>query len=298
MVKRFVNKGDTFFTVTVYILLILFCILTLYPLIYIVSCSLSDPEAVYRGDVFLLPVKFSVKSYERVLNNSEIWTGYKNTIIYTAVGTFLSVAFTMMSAYPLTRKDLKGRQVFMTLYVITMFFGGGIVPLYIVVDSLGMIDTMWGVILPGCVSVWNLIVVRTYINTSLPFELQEAAMIDGADGFRLFFRIVLPLCKPVILIMVLFYLVGYWNNYFNALMFLSTAEKYTLQLVLRNILITQDLNGMIGSGGSQENLYQQAILSESLKYSSIVVSTLPILLIYPFLSKYFEKGMVIGSLKG
>lgn len=298
MVKRFVNKGDTFFTVTVYFLLILFCILTLYPLIYIVSCSLSDPEAVYRGDVFLLPVKFSVKSYERVLNNSEIWTGYKNTIIYTAVGTFLSVAFTMMSAYPLTRKDLKGRQVFMTLYVITMFFGGGIVPLYIVVDSLGMIDTMWGVILPGCVSVWNLIVVRTYINTSLPFELQEAAMIDGADGFRLFFRIVLPLCKPVILIMVLFYLVGYWNNYFNALMFLSTAEKYTLQLVLRNILITQDLNGMIGSGGSQENLYQQAILSESLKYSSIVVSTLPILLIYPFLSKYFEKGMVIGSLKG
>ena len=298
MVKRFVNKGDTFFTVTVYILLILFCILTLYPLIYIVSCSLSDPETVYRGDVFLLPVKFSVKSYERVLNNSEIWTGYKNTIIYTAVGTFLSVAFTMMSAYPLTRKDLKGRQVFMTLYVITMFFGGGIVPLYIVVDSLGMIDTMWGVILPGCVSVWNLIVVRTYINTSLPFELQEAAMIDGADGFRLFFRIVLPLCKPVILIMVLFYLVGYWNNYFNALMFLSTAEKYTLQLVLRNILITQDLNGMIGSGGSQENLYQQAILSESLKYSSIVVSTLPILLIYPFLSKYFEKGMVIGSLKG
>lgn len=298
MVKRFVNKGDTFFTVTVYFLLILFCILTLYPLIYIVSCSFSDPEAVYRGDVFLLPVKFSVKSYERVLNNSEIWTGYKNTIIYTAVGTFLSVAFTMMSAYPLTRKDLKGRQVFMTLYVITMFFGGGIVPLYIVVDSLGMIDTMWGVILPGCVSVWNLIVVRTYINTSLPFELQEAAMIDGADGFRLFFRIVLPLCKPVILIMVLFYLVGYWNNYFNALMFLSTAEKYTLQLVLRNILITQDLNGMIGSGGSQENLYQQAILSESLKYSSIVVSTLPILLIYPFLSKYFEKGMVIGSLKG
>lgn len=298
MVKRFVNKGDTFFTVTVYFLLILFCILTLYPLIYIVSCSFSDPEAVYRGDVFLLPVKFSVKSYERVLNNSEIWTGYKNTIIYTAVGTFLSVAFTMMSAYPLTRKDLKGRQVFMTLYVITMFFGGGIVPLYIVVDSLGMIDTMWGVILPGCVSVWNLIVVRTYINTSLPFELQEAAMIDGADGFRLFFRIVLPLCKPVILIMVLFYLVGYWNNYFNALMFLSTAEKYTLQLVLRNILITQDLNGMIGSGGSQESLYQQAILSESLKYSSIVVSTLPILLIYPFLSKYFEKGMVIGSLKG
>lgn len=298
MVKRFVNKGDTFFTVTVYFLLILFCILTLYPLIYIVSCSFSDPEAVYRGDVFLLPVKFSVKSYERVLNNSEIWTGYKNTIIYTAVGTFLSVAFTMMSAYPLTRKDLKGRQVFMTLYVITMFFGGGIVPLYIVVDSLGMIDTMWGVILPSCVSVWNLIVVRTYINTSLPFELQEAAMIDGADGFRLFFRIVLPLCKPVILIMVLFYLVGYWNNYFNALMFLSKAEKYTLQLVLRNILITQDLNGMIGSGGSQENLYQQAILSESLKYSSIVVSTLPILLIYPFLSKYFEKGMVIGSLKG
>lgn len=297
MVKRKKRDG-MIFTIVVYTILIIYCILTLYPLVYILSCSFSSPAAVYTGRVVLFPVELSLKSYERVFQNTAIWRSYLNTVLYTFLGTVLSVAFTFASAYPLTRRDLKGRQFFMTLYVITMFFGGGIIPLYIIVDKLQLLDTVWAIILPGSVSVWNLIVVRTYINSSIPYDLQEAATIDGANDYVLFFRIVLPLAKPVLLIMILFYMVGYWNNYFNSLMFLKTEEKYTLQLVLRNILLTQDMNSMMGPGASQENLYEQAMLSESLKYSAVVVSTLPILMVYPFLAKYFEKGMVIGSLKG
>lgn len=297
MVKR-KKKDGVIFSIVVYTILIVYCILTLYPLVYILSCSFSSPAAVYTGEVVFLPVDLSLKSYERVFQNAAIWRSYLNTVLYTFLGTVLSVAFTFASAYPLTRRDLKGRQFFMTLYVITMFFGGGIIPLYIIVDKLQLLDTVWAIILPGSVSVWNLIVVRTYINSSIPYDLQEAATIDGANDYVLFFRIVLPLAKPVLLIMILFYMVGYWNNYFNALMFLKTEEKYTLQLVLRNILLTQDMNSMMGPGASQENLYEQAMLSESLKYSAVVVSTLPILMVYPFLAKYFEKGMVIGSLKG
>ncbi len=297
MVKR-KRKDGVVFSAIVYAILIIYCVLTLYPLVYIISSSFSSPSAVYTGRVVLFPVEPSLKSYERVFQNTEIWRSYLNTVLYTFLGTCLSVFFTFASAYPLTRKDLKGRNFFMTLYVITMFFGGGIIPLYIIVDSLQLLDTVWAIILPGSVSVWNLIVVRTYISSSIPYDLQEAATIDGANDYVLFFRIVLPLAKPVLLIMILFYMVGYWNNYFNALMFLKTEEKYTLQLVLRNILLTQDMNSMMGPGASQENLYEQAMLSESLKYSAVVVSTLPILLTYPFLAKYFEKGMVIGSLKG
>lgn len=286
------------FDIIVYAILIIYCFLTLYPLLYILSCSFSSPSAVYTGKVVFFPVEPSLKSYERVFQNTIIWKSYGNTIFYTVVGTFLSVAITFASAYPLSRKDLKGRSFFMSLYVVTMFFGGGIIPLYIIVDKLQLLDTMWAIILPCAVSVWNLIVVRTYISSSIPYDLQETAMIDGANDYVLFFRIVLPLAKPVLLIMILFYMVGYWNNYFNALMFLKTEEKYTLQLVLRNILLTQDMNSMLGPGATQENLYEQAMLSESLKYSAVVVSTLPILMAYPFLAKYFEKGMIIGSLKG
>ena len=292
------HKDGLLFDIVVYAILVIYCFLTLYPLVYILSCSFSSPSAVYTGRVVLLPIELSLESYERVFQNTAIWRSYLNTIYYTLVGTLLSVAFTFASAYPLTRKDLRGRQFFMTLYVITMFFGGGIIPLYLVIDKLYLLDTIWAIILPGSVSVWNLIVVRTYMNSSIPYDLQEAAMIDGANDYVLFFGIVLPLAKPVLLIMILFYMVGYWNNYFNGLMFLKTEEKYTLQLVLRNILLTQDMNSMMGPGASQESLFQQAMLSESLKYSAVVVSTLPILMIYPFLAKYFEKGMVIGSLKG
>jgi putative aldouronate transport system permease protein len=204
------------------------------------------------------------------------------------------------AAYPLSRKDMAGRGFFMTIFVITMFFSGGLIPLYLVVNNLNLIDTIWGFILPGCLGVWNVIVIRTYISSSIPYELQESAMMDGAGGFTLFFRIIIPLCKPILAVMMLFYIVGYWNSYFNALIFISDEQKFPLQMILRNILIEQDISKMVGGGGggSQETLFQQAMLSESIKYSSIIVSTVPILCIYPFIAKYFEKGLLVGSLKG
>ena len=275
------------------------CLLLLYPLIYILSSSVSDPVEVYAGNVRLLPVGFSLEPYIRVFENDNILRGYGNTIFYTFLGTAISIAVSFMAAYPLSRKDMSGRNFFMTLFIVTMFFSGGLVPLYIVINTLGMNDTIWGFILPGSVSVWNIIVIRTYMSSSIPYELQESAMIDGAKTFALFFRIIIPLSKPIMAVMVLFYLVGYWNSYFNALVFLSDEMKYPLQMILRNILIEQDLTSMIGGGGgSQESMYRQAMLAESLKYSSIVVSTRPVLFVYPFIAKYFEKGILVGSLKG
>jgi putative aldouronate transport system permease protein len=271
-----------------------------YPLIYVVSCSLSNPADVYSGNVVLFPKSFSLLSYEKVFGNKNILNGYFNTIIYTVLGTALSMFLSFSAAYPLSRKDMTGRKLFMSLFIITMFFSGGLVPLYIIVNDLGLTGTMWGFILPGCLSVWNVIVIRTYINSAIPYELQESAMMDGAEGFDLFFRIIIPLCKPILAVMTFFHIVGYWNSYFNALIFLNDEKMFPLQMVLRNILIEMDITKMVGGGGggSQESLFQQAMLSESIKYSSIVVSTLPILFIYPFISKYFEKGIMVGSLKG
>ena len=285
--------------IIIIVILVLFCALMVYPLIYVVSCSLSNPSDVYAGRIVLLPKSFSLESYTRVLQDKDILTGYLNTILYTSVGTIVSMFLSFTAAYPLSRRDLKGRGFFMGIFVFTMFFGGGLVPLYLIVNGLNLTNTMWGFILPGALSVWNVVVIRTYITSAIPYELQESAMMDGAQGFQIFSRIIIPLCKPIIAVMILFHIVGYWNSYFNALIFLSDEHKYPLQMVLRNILIQQDTTSMMGSGnGSQESLYQQAMLAEAIKYSSIVVSTLPILCIYPFLSKYFEKGIMVGSLKG
>lgn len=294
------NKSERKGNIVIGSILIIFCLLMAYPLIYVVSCSLSNPAEVYSGNVVLFPKSFSLLSYEKVFQNKNILNGYFNTIVYTFVGTIISMVLSFTAAYPLSRKDLIGRKFFMGIFVITMFFSGGLIPLYIIVNSLDLTNKIWGFILPGCLSVWNVIVIRTYISSAIPFELQESAMMDGAEGFDLFLKIIIPLCKPIIAVMALFHIVGYWNSYFNALIFLSDESKFPLQMVLRNILIEQDITGMVGGGGggSQESLFQQAMLSESIKYSSIVVSTLPILCIYPFISKYFEKGIMVGSLKG
>jgi len=294
------NKSERKGNIIIGFILIIFSILMAYPLIYVISCSVSNPADVYAGTVVLFPKSFSLLSYERVLQNKDIASGYLNTVIYTSIGTVISMVLSFTAAYPLSRKDLIGRKFFMSIFVITMFFSGGLIPLYIVVSNLNLTDTIWGFILPGCLSVWNVIVIRTYISSAIPFELQESAMMDGAEGFDIFFRIIIPLCKPIIAVMILFHIVGYWNSYFNALIFLSDEHKYPLQMVLRNILIEQDITSMVGGGGggSQESMFQQAMLAESIKYSSIVVSTLPILCIYPFISKYFEKGIMVGSLKG
>lgn len=294
------RKGDFKSDLLINSILVIFSLIMAYPLIYVISCSISNPVEVYAGNVVFLPKGLSFASFEKVFQNKNIMTGYANTIFYSVIGTMVSLVLSFTAAYPLSRKDMAGRGFFMTIFVITMFFSGGLIPLYMVVNSLNLTDTMWGFILPGCLGVWNVIVIRTYISSSIPFELQESAMMDGAGGFKLFFRIILPLCKPIIAVMMLFYIVGYWNSYFNALIFLSDESRFPLQMILRNILIEQDISKMVGGGGggTQETLFQQAMISESIKYSSIVVSTVPILCIYPFIAKYFEKGLMVGSLKG
>ncbi len=289
------NSGsDKIFNIIVNIILAFFALIILLPLIHVLSSSFSSPEAVYRGEVFLLPKDFSLKCYELVLKRSDIWVGYRNTIFYTIVGTLISLAVQMMAGYALSRKDLRFRTLINLIFIFTMFVSGGMIPTYLVVKGLGMLNTMWAVILPGCVSAYNIIIVRTFVNSSVPFELQEAAMIDGCGNLRLFFSVVFPLCTPIVAVMTLYSIVGYWNSYFNALIYITDSDKYTLQLVLQNILMQNET----GTSGGSLSGGEQALLSEALKYSTIVVSSLPVLIMYPFFEKYFEKGMIVGSLKG
>ena len=289
------NSGsDKVFNIIVNIILAFFALIILLPLIHVLSSSFSSPEAVYRGEVFLLPKDFSLKCYELVLKRSDIWVGYRNTIFYTIVGTLISLAVQMMAGYALSRKDLRFRTLINLIFIFTMFVSGGMIPTYLVVKGLGMLNTMWAVILPGCVSAYNIIIVRTLVNYSVPLELQEAAMIVGCGNLRLFFSVVFPLCTPIVAVMTLYSIVGYWNSYFNALIYITDSDKYTLQLVLQNILMQNET----GTSGGSLSGGEQALLSEALKYSTIVVSSLPVLIMYPFFEKYFEKGMIVGSLKG
>ncbi len=288
------SKNEKVFEYVNLTLLILICLCILYPLIYVISQSFSSPQDVYFGTVIFFPKNLSLKAYSYVLDKSEIWTGYLNTLIYTAVGTAIAMVLLFTAAFALSRKNLVFRKVFMTLYVIPMYFSGGIIPLYILMDNLELMNTMWSFILPSVLSSYYIILVRTYLSSSIPFELQESAMIDGANDLRIFVQIVLPLCKPIVAVMLLFNIVGYWNSYFNALIFISDESKFPLQIVLQQILLQSDTLGGVTDVSNAE----YAMISEAVKYSSIVVSTLPILLAYPFFSKYFEKGLVLGGLKG
>ncbi len=294
---KYYDKQDKVFNTIVNVILVIFTLVMLYPLIYIVSNSISIASEVYKGSVWLLPKKISFDAYQHVFNNKYILTGYKNTIVYTLIGTIISLIFTISAAYPLSRKDLKHRKIIVIIFVVTMFVNGGLIPTYLVVSNLGLVNTMFGFILPGALSVWNVMVVRTYMREAIPWELQEAAMIDGCSDFKILFKIVLPLCKPIIAIMVLFYAVGYWNSYFNALIYLNDKELYPLQMILSDILISSDVGDMVG-GGIQPGMAEQAMLVESLKYATIVVSSAPMLILYPFIQKYFVKGMMVGSIKG
>lgn len=288
------DKRDKLFNTIVYIILGIFCAIMLVPLIYIVANSISDFNEVYQGNVNLIPKKIDFTAYKYVLSNEYILKGYGNTILYTVVGTIISLVLTFCAAYPLSRYDFKYKKVIKLIFIITMFVNGGMIPTYLVVDSLGIKDTMFGFILPGCLSVWNIMVVVTYISQAIPKELYEASKMDGCSDFRMFTSIVLPLCKPIIAIMVLFYAVGYWNSYFNSLLYLSDPDLYPLQRILSDIIISNDFSSMQTAGGS---LAEQGRMMESIKYVTIVVSSAPILMLYPFLQKYFEKGMLVGSIK-
>ena len=289
------GKSDKAFIIISRLFLAIFVIAIIVPMIYIVIASFMDPVTLQNQGITFNFKKWTVTAYQRVLTNKQIWMGFLNAVIYSVAFTLISVAVTMLAAYPMSRKDLKGRGFFNVIFVITMFFGGGLIPTYLVISDLGLLDTIWAVILPGAFSVWNMIIARTYYQ-GIPKELREAAAVDGANEVQYFFRILLPVCKPLIAVLVLWQFVAMWNSYFDAMIYINTASKQPLQLVLRAILIqNQPQSGMIAD---IQSTAARAQLGELLKYATIIISSLPLIVMYPFFQKYFDAGIMVGSVKG
>lgn len=276
------------------IIMAILALIVIYPLYFIIIASISNPDAVINGEVLLYPVGISLEGYERLLSESQIWIGYRNTILYTTIGTALNILVTIPAGWALSRKNLPYRKFLMWFFIVTMFFGGGLIPFYLLVSRLNMIDTPYALIIPSALSVWNVFMTKAYYESNIPEELLDAAKIDGAGEYKTFLQIILPISKPIIAVMVLFYAVGHWNSYFNALIFIQSEHLYPLQLVLRDILIVAE--GVIGTGDTQTILEQQRI-ANMIKYSSIIVSSLPIIILYPFIQRFFEKGFLVGSFK-
>lgn len=288
------SGGDRLFTVLNGCFLGLMAILVLYPLYFVVIASISDPDAVLAGKVVLYPVQITLDGFRKIIERQDIWRGYLNTILYTLLTVVLALAVTIPAGWALSRKTLPGKKGWMIYFIIPMFFSGGLIPLYNVMSGLKLINTMWSIVLPSILSVWNLFMCKTFFESSIPDGLIEAATIDGAGPFRTFLSVVIPLSKAVIAVMALYYAVGQWNSYFNAMIFLQDPDKYPLQLVLKEILIASEST----VGGSGETILEQYRLANQLKYVSVIVSSLPVLAIYPFVQKYFAQGVMIGSLKG
>ncbi|NHN29159.1 carbohydrate ABC transporter permease [Paenibacillus agricola] len=290
------TKRDQLFMFTNYLILSLFLITILYPLIYIASSSISSSEAVVSGRVWLWPIDPNLEGYKAVFKHKLIVSGFMNSIYYTLLGTLINVIMTVLAAYPLSRKDFYGKNMFMFLFVFTFMFSGGLIPSYLLVRDLNMLNTVWSMVLPGALAVWNMIITRTYFQTTIPDELLEAAQLDGCTDIQFVWKIVLPLSGPIIAVITLFYAVGHWNSFFSALIYLKSQQLYPLQLVLRDILVQNDvdLNMLVDV---QEAAKREG-LRELLKYSLIVVSTAPLMIAYPFVQKYFVKGIMVGSLKG
>ena len=287
------TTGDKVFHTITYILLGLLALIILYPVYFIVIASISDPDAVLAGKVVLLPVGINIDGYMKILERTDVWQGYYNTIIYTVVTVVLSLLVTIPAGWALSRETLPGKKFWMVYFIIPMFFGGGLIPFYNVMSKLGLINSPWAVILPAILSVWNLFMTKTFFSSSIPNGLIEAATIDGASHFQSFVMIVLPLAKAVMAVMALYYAVGQWNSYFNAMIFLQDETMYPLQLVLKEILIATEST----VGGSGETILEQYRMATQLKYVSVIVSSLPVLMLYPFVQKYFAQGVMIGSLK-
>lgn len=288
------TSGDRVFYAVNTILLAILALIVLYPLYFIVIASFSDPDAVLGGRVILYPVQVTFEGYAKILQRTDVWRGYLNTIIYTVLTVILSLLVTIPGGWALSRKSIPGRKFLMIYFIIPMFFGGGLIPFYNVMSSLGLVNTIWAVILPSILSVWNLFMSRTFFESSIPDGLVEAAKIDGAGEFRIFTLLVIPLSKAILAVMALYYAIGQWNSYFNAMIFLQNENLYPLQLVLKEILIASEST----MGGSGETILEQYRLANQIKYVSVIVSSLPVMLLYPFVQKYFAQGVMIGSLKG
>jgi ABC-type glycerol-3-phosphate transport system permease component len=290
------SSGDRIFNFINMALLSLVMLIVLYPLIYILSASFSNSNAVMAGRVWLFPVEPTLAGYEAVFKNPKIPRSFLNTIYLTVFGTMINIALTVMLAYPLSRKTLFGRGAITGFITFTMLFSGGLVPSFLLIKGLNLYNTYWALILPGAVSVYNVIVARTFFQSNIPDDLYEAASLDGCSDLYFMWKIVLPLSAPIIAVLTMFYAVGHWNSYFNAMIYLQDSKKFTLQVVLRNILIANQIdNDMMKDVDAMQ---KQEGLAQLLKYSLIVVASVPMLILYPFIQKHFVKGVMIGALKG
>jgi len=290
------SRIDQLFNLVNYTILAFFLILVLYPLIYIVSASFSDGAAVIAGKVVLWPVDFSVAAYEKIFAYDRIWSGYANSLFYAVAGTLINVGMTLIAAYPLARRDLYGRGFILGLFVFTMFFNGGLIPSYLLVRDLDMLNTRSALLIPQALSVWNLMIAVTYFRSAIPPELLEAAQLDGCNDFQYFARILLPLSTPLIAVLSLFYAIGHWNQFFAALIYLSKEELYPLQIILRDILIQSQVD--MNMVDDMKTMAAKQAMRELMKYALIVVASVPVLMIYPFVQKYFVRGIMLGSIKG
>lgn len=291
------SKVDDVFDVINYTLLFIILLIFLYPLIFVVSASISDPNAVWNGELWLLPKKVSLTGYYRTLKNNEIWIGYRNSLFYMVIGTSINLIMTITAAYPLSRKNFYPRSFLTAIYTFTMFFGGGLIPTYLLIKQLKMLDTVWVMVIPNAVAFWNIIITRTYFQTNIPEELREAASIDGCSNIKFLNRVVLPLSTPIIAVMALFYGVGHWNAYFNGMIYLQDRSKFPLQLILREILVLSQLEqDMLNV--DPKDMMERLKVAETMKYAVIIVASVPVLMIYPFVQKHFVKGVMVGSIKG
>ncbi len=290
------STADKWFDALNILVLSGFALLILYPLYFVVIASVSEPDQIYAGNVWLWPKGFTLEGYSRILSDPQIWSGYGNSIVYAVASALISVSLTIGAAYPLSRKDFYGRNTFMLFFVFTMFFSGGLIPTYLLVKNLGMVNTIWSVILPSAVDAFGIIIARTFFQSTIPDELREAAFMDGCRNTRFLWSVVIPLSKPIIAVLVLFAVVRQWNGFFDALIYLENEKLYPLQLVLRNILIqSQPIGDMVSD---IDSLLAKQRVSELIKYGVILIAAAPLLILYPFLQRYFVKGVLIGSVKG
>lgn len=288
-------QGDRVFNIIMYAVSFVILLLVLYPLYFVIIASFSDPSAVTNGRVWLVPSGFTLDGYKELLKHERIWVGYRNTIVYALLGTVVSLTVNVTAAYALSRKDLVFRGPLMVFFMIPMFFSGGLIPTFLTVNDLGLYDNFWVMIIPFAVSTYDIIVARTFFQSNIPSDLLDAAQIDGCGNLRFFFQMVLPLSKAILAVLALWTAVGQWNSYFNALIYLRNEQLYPLQLILRNILITNQAQSAIGTGEAAQIAMRLASL---MRYSAIIVSTVPIMCFYPFVQKHFNQGVMIGAVKG
>ena len=301
--KMKMTLGERIFVSTNYTLLTIIFIIMIYPILYVISASISDPFAVSSGKMLLWPVEPTLDGYKFIFRYKEVWTGYANTIFYTVTGTICSLIVTIPCAYCLSRKDVEGRKLIMFLFLFTMYFNGGLIPTYLNMNSLGLVNTRAAMVLNGMVSVYNLIVARTFFLNSIPYELQEAAYLDGCSNFKLFLKVVIPLSAPILIVQALYYGVAQWNAYFEAMVYLKDRTMFPLQVILKEILTQSRLaaEALLEGGYSSEEIAAYKVMGEradQMKYGIIVIASLPMMIVYPFLQKFFNKGMLVGSVKG